>query len=221
MKNSNTITLGAVLIVICLLVMGNAAYFIVYGTSHIDSHVSYLIFYNLAVLSLFLPALSKGVYRAGFLSGGLKVLCAMYYVVETVLAFLLLSADASAKSAAVWQLVPFMLFLVAFIAIESSNRRTDQSARRDILSRSAPLREARTIVAERLAVSQTAAERAILRDVMDELVTTPLTLSDDTIDIEYQILSEVRNLVNNPTIENSKKISQLIMRRNAVLRALG
>lgn len=209
----------SILSTICLGVAGNILYFIVFGGHFPECGAWTLVFFNLAFLSLFLPLVSKRVYRSQYLSSGAGVICSAYFIIEVIIAVSLLDNDSSIPCAIAWQSGLLFLFLFVFLFNESANLRTHNSLKHNRENHSHNLIEARAIITDALSQENDSEHKKILRSAFEELSAIQITSADITRDIEKQILDSAKDLTGVPSVSNLQQFSRHILRRNAMLRS--
>lgn len=220
MNNKTSLSVASVAILICLLIVGNASIFIVYGSDLPGCGVSCLVFYNIAALCTLLPAIAKKVRNATYLAGSLKVLCAVYFLIEAILVVIFLDHDTPMHKATVWQLVFLILFIIVFASIDSSNRRTSRGMQQMRESISYPLREAEMILNDAMALTDDAHKRRLIRTVLDDVSATPYNSDNNLSTLDEQILLSVKEFVTETISEKQLIVSGLIRQRNSRIRML-
>ena len=220
MNNNTKVSFSSVIILICLLIVGNASIFIVYGSDLPECGLICLVFYNIAVLCTLLPAIAKKVRNAAYLAGSLKVLCSIYFIIESLLVVIFLNNDTPMHKAAVWQLVFLILFIIVFVVIDSSNRRTSQGVNQLRESISYPLREAAMILNEAMAFTEDAHKRRLIRAVLDDISSTPYITDNNLYNLDEEILLSVKEFVNETKSEKQLVVSCLVRQRNGRIRMI-
>lgn len=220
MTDKNSIGIRAFIPNILCCIFGNLIYFIFYHGNYPECGTACVIFFNIAFCCLFLPLIANNVHRSEYLVSGLNMLCWIYFFVETLLAICLLSNSTPAGNALLWQFAILAVFLVIFFTLDNANRKTDISVKQHRQAISSALLEAKMILNDKLTQCTNSEECAALRSGIADLSASVMSESEKTKDIEDRILTAANELASCPCREKAQAFSQLIMRRNSLIRIL-
>lgn len=218
--NTHSFSLIGNLPKILLGLLGNALYFIYFEDSYPNCGVACVVFFNLAFLSLFLPMFATAVTKSEYLKSGLQLLAWGYFFIEVLLAVCLLGNNSPAKTALLWQAAFFVIFIALFFYIDNSNRKTNTTIRMTKEAISPSLLEAKMIISDKLTLTSDPVEAAALRSALADLNSSPISSFPHTADLESRILSLANELISEPGREISASFSQLVMRRNNMIRIM-
>lgn len=222
MNSSNSSNIFSFLAIVVLALAGNLAYFIYYHNNEPACGTYCVIFFNLAALCLFLPGVAPKVFRSRHLTSSLSILCGAYFIIETIVASVMLATNNNPRESFVTQLVIFMLYMALILYISATNKRTDTSLKTTRFNSSGALLEAKSILSQAIATTSNDSPRvrSLLRSALADINASPLTSSQQTSSIEENILSAAQKLTETPEDKIYQIFVNLVRKRNALIRTL-
>lgn len=222
MNTSNSSNIFSFLAVVFLALAGNLAYFIYYHHNEPACGTYCVIFFNLAVLGLFLPRVAPTVFRSRHLTSSLSILSGVYFIIETIVAWVMITNNNNPRESLVTQLVIFLLFISLMLYIMGANKRTDATLKETRAIASGSLLQTKAILSQALATVTTGSShtRSILRSALADINASPLTTTPQTATLEESILLAAKQLTANPDDNIYQNFVNLVRQRNSLIRSL-
>ena len=210
-------SLFAILMYICIPLIGNGVYFLTFGDDGPSCGLLCLLFFNISFLCLFLPFLSSRVKDSSYLKGGERLFCVWYFIIETITAFFFILKDGSSNAALVTQMLLLGLFLILFFGMSASNQTTHRSLTEFNNTKSQDLLQARLNLQMALNHPGDVNHKERIRSLIAEINSSPIHTKPETINIERLICEKSSYISIESQPHHFEEISKLLNQRKILL----
>lgn len=210
-------SISSLLMLLCIPLFGNGAYFIAFGDNAPECGITCLVFFNISFLCLFLPMLFGNVKDSAFLKGGAFIVATWYLIIEIIVAILFLSNKGSITAALLTQFLLLGIFLICFFRLTSTNERTERSLQETQKSRSQEMSQARLNLQLALNSLKDPRDKERVRALLSEINSSPMHSTPTTAELEKQICEKIGYISSDSQPYHYQEISNLLKQRRTLL----
>lgn len=210
-------TIPVILMLLCIPIFGNGAYFLAFGKEGPECGIISLIFFNISFLGLFLPLLSKNIKNSSFLNKGESFFATWYLIIESVIAFLFIYNQGSAVTALVTQFIILGIFLIIYLRMVNINAETNKRLNEFDNSKSQELLQARLNLQMALNSVTQSQHKELIRGLIAEINSSPIHSKAETKGLERLICEKSSYISSDSQPRHFEDISKLLTQRKILL----